>query len=447
MKRLWLILFVISSVIFAGGKINGKVYNPRGIPINNRMVQLLELHKGNYQKSVWTNARGYYEFNFVPNGDYELIVKSSYNPSKTIRVSIKGTILSPDNKTIDIRLITFAQMEELEKKNESFRDKLFRLYPYLLIFLIMIPVFIFLFRWQEEWERQQRNIRERNKTEEKGLVAALVEKWQQPEEERTSQKIEKSNDVITELVGTGFLISKKGYVVTAQHVIKGASTIIVRFPNSNKNFRASVFLSDIINDIAILKIPKTELSKFLPTEIPFSISNKNKPELGQDVYSYGYPLGEDLGSNPSFSDGTISSFEGLKGDATVYRISNPIQPGNSGGPLVDSSGKLIGIIVSSLDALASIESYGVLPQNLNFAVKVNYLIALVGSSKSIKIDSDYSKISKLKPTDLTKKILPFVPQIRTNIPSESELEIEIEEPKGLLGNLGEGLKKWIDEIE
>ena len=115
----------------------------------------------------------------------------------------------------------------------------------------------------------------------------------------------------------------------------------------------------------------SQLNKNLNADIPFSIDNNYEVQLGQEVFSYGYPLGEDLGTRPSFSDGRISALEGFAGDNTKYRISNPIQGGNSGGPLVDNYGRLIGIIVSSLD-----EYYGTIPQNVNFAVKIDYLSAL-----------------------------------------------------------------------
>jgi len=272
---------------------------------------------------------------------------------------------------------------------------------------------------------------------------------------RTSPKVSEvySGNDKTILVGTGFLISKEGYIATANHVISSASLIVVRFPFLNLDFKAEVISGDENNDVALLKIPKTQLNSYLSADIPFFISNRNKFDLGQDVYSYGYPLGENLGNKPSFSDGRISSFEGISGDKTTYRISNPIQPGNSGGPIVDNKGRLLGIIVSSLDAIASLELSDALPQNVNFAVKTNYLIALANSTFNSSFSSSFifkndKTPTVLSPTELTKKILPFVPQIRTDIPDMTdEIRVEGEKPKGLLGNLADGLNKWLDEIE
>ena len=266
---------------------------------------------------------------------------------------------------------------------------------------------------------------------------------------RIDEKIYEEPHQATSLVGTGFLISKEGYIATANHVIDNASLIVVRFPFLNLDFNASLVSSNEDNDVALLKIPKI---KFKINDIPFFISNQNKFDLGQDVYSYGYPLGENLGTKPSFSDGRISSFEGVNGDSTTYRISNPIQPGNSGGPVVDNKGRLLGIIVSSLDAVASLELADALPQNVNFAVKTDYLIELSEKTFSESWASDIfknkNKPIELSPTELTKKILPFVPQIRINTPDiANEIRNEREKPKGLLGNLADGLNKWLDEIE
>ena len=280
-----------------------------------------------------------------------------------------------------------------------------------------------------------------------------------PKKSKPSKRIKKpqivqtfTDNIETALVGTGFLISKEGYIATAYHVIEDASIILVRFPLLNLEYKAKVISRDENNDVALLKIPKTQLNSHLSTDIPFFISNQNKFDLGQDVYAYGYPLGEHLGSKPSFSDGRISSFEGIRGNKTTYRVSNPIQPGNSGGPIVDNKGRLLGIIVSSLDAFASLEISDALPQNVNFAVKTDYLIALTNStfnsSSSSSIFNNDTTPTELSPTELTKKILPFVPQIRTNIPEVTdEMRFEREEPKGLLGNLADGLNKWLEEIE
>ena len=271
---------------------------------------------------------------------------------------------------------------------------------------------------------------------------------------RTSPKVSETyiSNVKTTLVGTGFLISKEGYIATAAHVIDGASLIVVRFPFLNLEHKAKVISIDENNDVALIKIPKTQLNSYLSADIPFFIRNQNKFDLGQDVYAYGYPMGETLGSKPSFTDGRISSFEGIKGDKTTYRVSNPIQPGNSGGPIVDNKGRLLGIIISSFDAFASLELSDALPQNVNFAVKTDYLIALTNSTSNSSFSSNIFKNdttpTELSPTELTKKILPFVPQIRTNIPDVTdEMRFEREEPKGLLGNLADGLNKWLEEIE
>ena len=225
-------------------------------------------------------------------------------------------------------------------------------------------------------------------------------------------------------------------ILTNSHVVGNADKVTI-VTNGGLSFEGKVLKVNEERDVALIK---TNSGIRLN---PFHL-DINNIESTSTVYAIGAPLSEKLSG--TVTSGIISGmrmydgFDWIQSDVSI-------NPGNSGGPLVDSSGKLIGIIVSSLDALSSLDSYGVIPQNLNFAVKVNYLVALLGSSKSININSNNSKASKLTPTDLTKKILHFVPQIRTNIPPESELEIEKEEPKGLIRNIGDGLKNWIDELD
>jgi serine protease Do len=135
--------------------------------------------------------------------------------------------------------------------------------------------------------------------------------------------------------GTGFALSKDGYVLTSYHVIQGARTIMLtngRF----EQLEATAVYSDKSLDLALLKISSNDFIGF--SEIPYNF-RRNIADPGDKVFTLGYPR-EDM----VFGEGSISSYTGYEGDTTSYQVSIPVNPGNSGGPLFDSNGNLLGII-------------------------------------------------------------------------------------------------------
>ncbi len=178
-------------------------------------------------------------------------------------------------------------------------------------------------------------------------------------------------------IGSGFLVSESGLVVTNYHVIEDKSIINVFLPTLNKTFNAIVALKDKNNDIAILQLSDFIFSDIFSISIPFTISHSSKVRLGQEVFTLGFPLGEILGKSAKLSTGTINSLYGIQDDPRVFQISNPIQPGNSGGPLFNRNGELIGIVFSSLNAKFFYENADIIPQNVNFAIKSDYLLNLI----------------------------------------------------------------------
>lgn len=172
--------------------------------------------------------------------------------------------------------------------------------------------------------------------------------------------------------GTGFIITKDGYVITCFHVIDGASPISVS--DGNNEYPAEVIREDKLNDLALLKIN----GKF--DALPFSASRTAK--MGMDVFTVGYPNPILQGLEQKLTDGIISSLTGYNDDIRLYQISVPVQPGNSGGPLIDKNGNVIGVIVSILNAEAAFKVTGSLPQNVNYALKSTYAQALVDTVPS-----------------------------------------------------------------
>lgn len=134
--------------------------------------------------------------------------------------------------------------------------------------------------------------------------------------------------------GTGFLVSSNGYIVTSHHVVKGADSVYIE-NGSLGTFKTSVVYSDAANDLSVLRIEKPDLK--LP-KLPFTISS-DEAHLGEDVFTLGFPR-EDV----VFGEGAISALSGYGQNPNSYQVSVPVNPGNSGGPLFNSKGDLVGII-------------------------------------------------------------------------------------------------------
>jgi len=172
--------------------------------------------------------------------------------------------------------------------------------------------------------------------------------------------------------GTGFMFSNKDYVITNWHVIRGAKNIKVKFLNGEK-INAEVLLKDSKNDIAFLKL---ERSPQLPAS-SLRVGNSSNVRMGDKVFTIGYPAHWVMGQNPKYTEGVVNALSGIKDDPAVFQISAQIQPGNSGGPLFNQSGEVIGITQAALDPQLATKSIGALPQNVNYAIKSSYISALL----------------------------------------------------------------------
>lgn len=203
--------------------------------------------------------------------------------------------------------------------------------------------------------------------------------------------------------GTGFLISNEGYIVTNHHVIKDANRITVRGLNGDfsKSISAKLFIEDINNDLAIIKTDEYQTPTL--TETPYIISSKTV-DPGSSIFCLGYPLRATMGEEVKITNGIISSNSGFMGDITSYQISAPVQPGNSGGPLFDDKGNLVGIInAKHSDA-----------ENVSYAVKSGYLLNLINSASiSIKLQQ-INKIIALSLPEKIKVVKKYTYIIETN---------------------------------
>ena len=174
-------------------------------------------------------------------------------------------------------------------------------------------------------------------------------------------------------VGSGFVFSESNYAITNFHVIKNSSSIRAKFM-TGETVEVKVVAKDIRGDIAILKL--TDSTPYPVTRI--KLGNSSQVRVGQKVFTVGYPAPNLMGERPKYSEGVINSMTGFKDDPAYFQVSLPIQPGNSGGPLFDERGEVIGITTASLSLLA-IESMGAIPQNVNYAIKSSFIKNLIST--------------------------------------------------------------------
>ncbi len=175
-------------------------------------------------------------------------------------------------------------------------------------------------------------------------------------------------------IGSGFFVTSDGYLLTNFHVVKDANRVEVKYKTNV--LQAKVVEKDPVNDLALLKVTGTDFA-------PLAISHKDSAALGDEVFTIGFPNIDMQGVEPKFTDGKISSLAGMRDDPSEYQISVPVQPGNSGGPLCDASGEVVGIVVARLNDMAAFRESGAVPQNVNYAVKSKHALRLLQSVKGL----------------------------------------------------------------
>jgi S1-C subfamily serine protease len=163
--------------------------------------------------------------------------------------------------------------------------------------------------------------------------------------------------------GTGIIVSRDGLIITNNHVVLNCGDIRVQDHDGNAII-ASLKAHDDHNDLALLKSSRqwTDVARF---------RGGAAIRAGDGVVAIGYPLAGMLGSESeaSITTGTVSALSGISNDTRFLQLTAPVQPGNSGGPLLDLSGRLIGVVTAKLNAIAIAGATGDIPQNVNFALK------------------------------------------------------------------------------
>lgn len=168
--------------------------------------------------------------------------------------------------------------------------------------------------------------------------------------------------------GSCFCISADGFFLTNYHVVRGGNDI--KLLTNNGMVQASIVRIDPAVDLALLKASGQTFS-------PLSFSQETEISLGQDIFTIGFPMPDLQGFSPKMTKGVISSMKGMHDDDKEYQIDAAIQPGNSGGPVVNNNGEVVGVVVASLREQYVAETRGILPQNVNYAIKKKHVIDFI----------------------------------------------------------------------
>jgi S1-C subfamily serine protease len=169
--------------------------------------------------------------------------------------------------------------------------------------------------------------------------------------------------------GTGFFITEDGYLITNQHVV--GNNAQVRLVTEAGIISARVVKVDAANDLALLKVD----GRFAALPVVSSRAMR----LGSTVATVGFPNTGLQGFAPKLAKGEIAALSGAQDDPRYFQISVPVQPGNSGGALVDERGNVVGVVAAKLNMAAALATSGALPENVNYAVKSSFLLSFLES--------------------------------------------------------------------
>ncbi|MCP3412460.1 S1C family serine protease [Bradyrhizobium sp. CCGB01] len=206
--------------------------------------------------------------------------------------------------------------------------------------------------------------------------------------------------------GTGFVVSPSGHVVTNNHVISGCVGDIKGNLTGEAAMTLRVVSSDANNDLALLQAPSTTTFK------DFVRIRDRSIRSGDSVVAIGFPYHGMLTSDFTVTTGIVSSLSGLRNDTRFLQISAPVQPGNSGGPLFDTAGQVVGVVTGKVDALRIAVATGNIPENINFAIKTGVLRDFLDNSV-VPYQTAEPK-GELKTTDIAGNARPYTMLISCN---------------------------------
>ncbi len=199
--------------------------------------------------------------------------------------------------------------------------------------------------------------------------------------------------------GTGFLINNDGYIITNFHVVEDASKVKVTGIKGDfsTSFEATVVGIDRRNDLALLRV---ESKLFSFSNPPYTLRDSKEVKKAERVYALGYPIESALGKEVKITDGLINSLTGFKSSISEFQISVPVQAGNSGGPLFDSNGELVGVISAKIVS-NSVDQVG-------YAIKSDYLAFFLDQVGEIGFNSNPNQLTGKELSEQVELISDFV---------------------------------------
>ena len=248
-----------------------------------------------------------------------------------------------------------------------------------------------------EKERAQRLEEERKRKALEKRIAELEKKNKELQQPKKQQKAKPKSSS-----GSGFFISKLGHIITNQHVVNKCKKITIG-DHIDKQVPAKLLETDSVNDLALLRTTNIKMAsaetqsllRKLSIEIvPLAsggLMRKGEVKGGEDVIVAGFPYGVRFGTDIKVTFGNVNSTKGIGDDSTQFQIQAPVQPGNSGGPIYDRYGNIVGVVVSQLNKFKLAKSIGSLPENVNFGIKASTVRQFLNTSGVI---TNYSKRTK-----------------------------------------------------
>ena len=222
---------------------------------------------------------------------------------------------------------------------------------------------------------------------EESAIRYLKEKKSKPKQVAKRPEPKKSPPPSSGSTGSGFFVSKLGHIITNEHVVRQCGSVTVG-DNTNNQVSASVLDTDKRNDLALLRISSTKMAsaetKSLISKlnvqklglkiVPLAsegLVRSDDVELGEDVLVAGYPYGELFSDTIKVTKGIVSANRGMGDDSGQFQMDAAVQSGNSGGPIYDENGNIVGVVVAQLNKLKVANAIGSLPENVNFGIKAS----------------------------------------------------------------------------
>ena len=249
----------------------------------------------------------------------------------------------------------------------------------------------------EQLRRENARLRKQNQSKPKQVAKRTPPKSSLPPKSSTS--------------GSGFFVSKSGHVITNQHVVGDCKRVSVG-DSVKKQVTADVLETDRRNDLALLKISSLKMASVETKSLIQKLGIKIVPlasdgllrsedvDLGEKVLVAGYPYGEMFSNSIKVTGGMVSANRGLGNDTGQFQMDAAVQPGNSGGPIYDENGNIVGVVVAQLNKMKFAKQSGSMPENVNFGIKASTVKQFLSSSGLPTKWSEHSK--RMSTRDLAK---------------------------------------------